>query len=205
MTRRKLRVILGTTFHFNCKNMHLGIMCGEREVLEAPPFTLDTKAVGGLIMSELQVTQSLAYSQEYSSLTKEVWRPVPSKPGVLASSKGRILQPPRYAPMNNGGFRAYMPKPRYGQISREHKAAKHTYRIIMIRCEQATAKQKPRKVHQLVCEAFHGPKPFDGAVVLHLDEDAHNNRPDNLRWGTQKENMNADGFIAYCKSRKRNS
>jgi len=50
-------------------------------------------------------------------------------------------------------------------------------------------RQSPRKVHQLVCEAFHGPKPFEKAVVIHIDEDAHNNRPENLMWGTQKENL----------------
>ena len=36
---------------------------------------------------------------------------------------------------------------------------------------------------------------------MHLDENARNNKPENLRWGTQKENLNAPGFIAYCKSR----
>lgn len=57
------------------------------------------------------------------------------------------------------------------------------------------------KVHRLVCEAFHGAAPEDGMVVIHLDEDATNNRPENLKWGTQKENLNMPGFIAYCKSR----
>ncbi|QDP54003.1 MAG: putative uncharacterized HNH endonuclease [Prokaryotic dsDNA virus sp.] len=57
-------------------------------------------------------------------------------------------------------------------------------------------RQAPRKVHQLVCEAFHGPKPFETAVVIHKDEDALNNRPENLKWGTQKENLNAPKFKA---------
>jgi len=57
------------------------------------------------------------------------------------------------------------------------------------------------KVARLVCEAFHGPAPIDRAVCMHLDEDARNNRPENLAWGTQKENLNAPGFIAYCRAR----
>ena len=57
------------------------------------------------------------------------------------------------------------------------------------------------KVAQMVCEAFHGPMPEGKPYVLHRDEDARNNRPDNLYWGTQKENLNAPGFITYCKSR----
>jgi len=57
------------------------------------------------------------------------------------------------------------------------------------------------KVHRLVCEAFHGPAPFRNAVVIHLDEVGVNNRPENLKWGTQKENLNMPGFKAYCRSR----
>jgi hypothetical protein len=53
----------------------------------------------------------------------------------------------------------------------------------------------------LVCEAFHGPPPEGKPVVIHKDEDAHNNTPENLKWGTQKENLNAPGFIEHCKSR----
>ena len=57
------------------------------------------------------------------------------------------------------------------------------------------------KIHRLVCEAFHGPAPSKRSVVLHLDENALNNNPENLRWGTQKENLNMPKFIEYCKSR----
>ncbi|WP_413716185.1 HNH endonuclease signature motif containing protein [Sphingobium sp. B1D7B] len=59
------------------------------------------------------------------------------------------------------------------------------------------------KIHQAVCEAFHGPKPFPRAVVIHLDEDAHNNRPENLKWGTQKENLNMPKFKAWQRSPER--
>lgn len=43
-------------------------------------------------------------------------------------------------------------------------------------------------VHQAICTAFHGPPPFDGALVRHLDGDATNNRPENLAWGTHQDN-----------------
>ena len=45
-----------------------------------------------------------------------------------------------------------------------------------------------RAVHSLVCAAFYGPHPFDGAQVRHLDGDPQRNTPDNLCWGTQAEN-----------------
>ena len=133
----------------------------------------------------------------------EVWKPVPSEPGVLASSEGRILLPPRCAPVPHGGYRHYLPEPRFGQVSKAHKDAKHEFRLIMVRDGAKPSKSRPRKVHQLVCEAFHGPKPFLDAVVIHLDEDAHNNRPENLKWGTQKENLNMPKFKAWCGSEER--
>lgn len=43
-------------------------------------------------------------------------------------------------------------------------------------------------VHQLVCEAFHGPKPFPGAQVRHRDGNSLNNAASNLTWGTSAEN-----------------
>jgi hypothetical protein len=132
----------------------------------------------------------------------EIWRPVPSEPGVLVSSKGRVLLPPRFAPLPNGGYRVYVPKPRSGAVSKAKRDAQHTYMLVMVYATDGEkSRQKPRKVHQLVCEAFHGPKPFGSAVVLHLNENAHDNRPENLRWGTQKENLNSPKFLAYCRGR----
>ena len=127
----------------------------------------------------------------------EIWKPVPSRPDILASNWGRILLPPGFAPLPNGGYRLYQPVPIIGVKRRANKSASHVY------LGTWTRKHGNLKIHQLVCEAFHGPKPFDGAVVIHLDENALNNRPDNLKWGTQRENLNAPGFIAYCRSPER--
>ncbi len=45
-----------------------------------------------------------------------------------------------------------------------------------------------REVHTLVAAAFHGPCP-DGCEVLHINGNLHDNRPENLRYGTHAENM----------------
>lgn len=45
-----------------------------------------------------------------------------------------------------------------------------------------------KKVHQLVCLAFHGVTPAGSECVRHLDGNKLNNQPCNLRWGTNKEN-----------------
>jgi hypothetical protein len=46
----------------------------------------------------------------------------------------------------------------------------------------------PVPVHRLVCRAFHGPPPSKAHVVAHWDGNPENNRADNLRWATAKEN-----------------
>lgn len=60
---------------------------------------------------------------------------------------------------------------------------------------------KNYRVARLVCEAFHGRAPQNKPCCLHIDEDSANNTPKNLKWGTQKENLNALGFLTYCRSR----
>jgi len=145
-------------------------------------------------MAEQQV---IPLGDESQQSETEIWKKVDSEPGVLASSFGRILLPPVYAPLPNGGFRLYTPEPRFGQIAKSRKTARHEYRHIMVRRDEPNRRQAPRKVHQLVCEAFHGRRPFDNAVVIHIDENALNNRPENLKWGTQQENLNAPGFKEY--------
>ena len=131
---------------------------------------------------------------------REIWKPVLSEPGVLASSLGRILLPPRHAPLKNGGYRIYTPKPTFGISAKSQKHAAHTYRHVMV-WRGDHRRQAPRKVHQLVCEAFHGEKPFLDAVVVHRDENAHNNRPENLKWGTQKENLNMPKYRQHLRDR----
>lgn len=97
--------------------------------------------------------------------------------------------------MPYGGWRTYMPAPTYGHKRKASKTARHEYYGLFHK------ERGNLKIHRLICEAFHGPAPFPKAVVIHLDEDALNNRPENLKWGTQKENLNMPKFIAYCKSR----
>lgn len=125
----------------------------------------------------------------------EVWKPVPSREGILASSLGRIKLPERTAKMPHGGVRVYKTSPTLGTKTKASKSARHEYYGLY------NSKFGNMKVHRLVCEAFHGPAPEGKNYVLHLDENALNNRPENLKWGTQKENLNAAGFIEYCKSR----
>lgn len=131
----------------------------------------------------------------------EIWKRIPSLPGGLASSLGRVILPPLYYPLPNGGYRATYPEPTHGVVAKSCRSAAHQYRHVMVRVDDGTVRQRPKKVHRLICEAFHGPPPFENAVVIHIDEDGLNNRPDNLKWGTQSENLNMPKFKEYCSNR----
>ena len=77
---------------------------------------------------------------------------------------------------------------------------------LKVRIKHADGKIRSRYVHHLVAEAFLGFRP-DGADIDHIDGDRTNNRPENLRYCTRKENQinpnNAgkNGWQAYA-SRK---
>jgi hypothetical protein len=49
-------------------------------------------------------------------------------------------------------------------------------------------KRLHKKVHRLICEAFHGSTPEGKNIIRHLDGNPQNNKPENLAWGTNKEN-----------------
>ena len=121
-------------------------------------------------------------------------REIKSIDGAMANGMGQIKFPCSESKMPNGGTRAYITKWVFGVKRRASKTARHCYFGTLY-------KGKNYKIHRLVCEAFHGPPPFPRAVVIHIDEDGLNNRPENLKWGTQKENLNMPGFLKYCRSR----
>lgn len=120
----------------------------------------------------------------------EIWKLVPSAPWFLVSSEGRIMVKPHSVPMPHGGLRQYGGQPHFGVWNKQDA------RFITVH------KGKTYKVARLVCEAFHGPAPFEDSVCMYKDENSANNRPDNLEWGTQKENLNAPRFREFSRMKK---
>ena len=93
-------------------------------------------------------------------LEGEVWKP--SRDGTSVSNQQRF---------KNAKGHIYVPKLNSG----------HQYVAVKI-------KGKRLLFHQVVCEAFHGPKPLEGGhTVDHIDRNPLNNTPDNLRWATRQE------------------
>ena len=119
----------------------------------------------------------------------ETWKTVPSVPVLEVSSFGRIRLVPYTGRMPYGGTRLYGGNPTFG-----YGKDRFTFRFPQVG-------GKTYRVARLVCETFNGPAPKDKPYCLHKDENARNNKPDNLVWGTQKENLNYPGFLAYCRSR----
>lgn len=108
---------------------------------------------------------------------EEIWRDSPTAVGAQVSNIGRFMVKPYHREMPYGGTRLYGGFPWRGTIawdaSRPRLVTRHRGRTF--------------KLHRLICEAFHGPEPFENADVLHLNGNTLENREDNLRWATRAE------------------
>lgn len=129
------------------------------------------------------------------ALDAEVWKRVPSKLGIMASSHGRLKMPVVRVKMPYGGECIRKTRPVLGTIMLPYKGKAQPRRKVYSR------KFGNMLVHQLICEAFNGPRPFVKAVAIHIDENSLNNFASNLKWGTQKENLNMPKFISGLKKR----
>lgn len=114
-----------------------------------------------------------------SSHGLEEWREIPSLPNYFASSLGRIKSVRYEVEMPRGGKRWYETKAKLGCVVK--KTHRYSIRVITLR-------GKTYKVHRLVAEAFHGLCP-KGLLVSHKNEDALDNRPENLEYATNRENQ----------------
>lgn len=110
----------------------------------------------------------------------EEWRPVVGYEGLYdVSSFGRV----RSYMDNMGGRRVvHLDIP----VIRTPKKAgsRGQYRRITL---GGNGGKRSFYIHDLVCTAFHGPRPA-GQEVAHEDGDGLHNTPDNLSWKTRSEN-----------------
>ena len=123
----------------------------------------------------------------------EEWRTVPSLPGVMASSWGRVHRVSR----EGLSARGRPSKPTYGGKVR----MKEGYTALWVAWTNLNGEALCRRlVSRLVCEAFHGPAPFEKALAMHGDDNPLNNRPENLSWGSHKDNLSLPGSRARARA-----
>lgn len=103
-----------------------------------------------------------------ASPVMEEWKPVSYDDRYEVSNFGRVRSYCRFGGPN-------LLKPGLGS---------HGYPTVTI-----GRKHGSKLVHVLVAEAFLGPRPFEGAEVLHSDGNRANPRLDNLTWGTRSQNI----------------
>lgn len=94
---------------------------------------------------------------------------------------------PCYEVSESGDVRRCKPGIRGGEVGKVMKpyVREDGYRMYILRHENCSYH---RKAHQLVIEAFVGPKPFPNAEVRHMDGTRTNDHFTNLQWGTSAEN-----------------
>lgn len=97
----------------------------------------------------------------------EEWRQVPTCPMYEVSSFGRLRRDGRFL------------KP--SVCGKKGRYLKFTMWV--------DGKRTDKSLHVLVTECFHGLKPEPHLQVCHWNGDGHDCHADNLRWGTQEDNM----------------
>lgn len=111
---------------------------------------------------------------------KELWKTIEGFEGLYeVSNMGRIKALDRYV-INNGGLQHKAERILKQNIQKN----KH---CMVVLCKNG--KTYPKLVHRLVAIAFI-PNPQNKPVVDHIDTDPTNNKAENLRWTTVKENAN---------------
>jgi len=124
-------------------------------------------------MAEEQYSESPQTQQEN-------WKPMPGYEGIYeVSDLGEIKSLARMRKSKNGCLCPVKEK-------LLTKVPLRNGRLIVLLCNNI--KKTNAYVHRLVLEAFVGPCP-DGMECCHNDGDRTNNRLENLRWDTHKNNM----------------
>ncbi|PHM66709.1 HNH endonuclease signature motif containing protein [Xenorhabdus stockiae] len=113
------------------------------------------------------MTESTLDSGDLHVLIKEI----KGFPGYFASKEGEIFSL------------------RTNQLKRLKTRIRHGYKRVNVRSGTGRKTVVTKPVHQLVLLAHKGDKPKECDLTRHLNGNPLDNRLENLRWGTHKENV----------------
>lgn len=109
---------------------------------------------------------------------REIWKSVVGFEGAYeCSNMGRVRSVAR--DVQRGGRTV-----RLDGYELQPGSARDGYKRVVL-CRDSV--MKTCKVHQIVAEAFNGPRP-EGLITRHKNDDKHDNRADNLEYGTHIQN-----------------
>lgn len=116
-------------------------------------------------------------------MSKQVeWRDIKGHVNYKVNSLGEVWSKDMVVTRSRGGvgYKASIT----GRLLKPWFAGRYLY----VQLGRQGNKGEKNSVHRFVCSAFHG-EPSKGLEVAHLDGVCTNNRPENLKWVTHKENI----------------
>lgn len=116
----------------------------------------------------MMVFQDFRHSLQSETMSREIWKEVPGHPNLFVSSLGRLRR-------NYKHGKEHLIKGRLNT---------HGYRVTTL-----YANGKHQQFHRLVAITFI-PNPEGKPFIDHINGNRDDNRVENLRWCTNKENMN---------------
>lgn len=113
------------------------------------------------------------------------YREIPDRPGYRFGSDGTAWNHP---------VRDLWGRTNWSPM-RGHVRPDGSVQILM----KVAGKNKLFRLHELIAEAFHGPRPAPGMRCKRRDGDPCNNRPDNLYWSERAEDVSGRTSKPCCK------
>lgn len=127
---------------------------------------------------------------------EEIWKEIAGYEGLYqVSNMGRVKSLDRVVKISTMGSIRLVK-------SRILKPNLNTHGYLYVNLSKE-GKVVPKKVHRLIAEAFI-PNPDNKPFIDHINTVTTDNRIENLRWCTQKENMNNPISIENCKNTNKN-